>query len=66
MGRPPLPEEKTRSIVFTIRLSPEERAAIEAVAHRDGRHVTQWAREALLAAVRARPIDRPRPAKQLL
>lgn len=36
--------------VFTLRLSAEERASIEAAAERAGKPVTQWAREAVLAA----------------
>jgi predicted HicB family RNase H-like nuclease len=50
MGRPPLAEGKAREIVFTLRLSPEERDAIVAAAARMGNPVTQWARGALLAA----------------
>ena len=36
--------------VFTIRLSDDERTAIEDAAQRTGKPVTQWAREMLLAA----------------
>ncbi len=49
-GRPAFAEGTARTGVFTIRLSDEERAAIEAAAKRDGKHITQWARDALLAA----------------
>jgi uncharacterized protein (DUF1778 family) len=38
--------------VFTIRLSNEERTAIEVAAARAGKTVSQWAREALLAQAR--------------
>lgn len=40
--------------MFTLRLSDDERKAIEEAAKRDGKPVTQWARECLLeAATRA-------------
>jgi len=52
IGRPPLPEGKARGAVFTLRLSDDERATIEAAALRNGKPVTQWARDALLTAAR--------------
>jgi uncharacterized protein (DUF1778 family) len=51
MGRPKLADGKAREVVFTLRLSPEERAAIEVAAKIAGKPVTQWARSALLASV---------------
>lgn len=50
MGRPPLADGKAKQIVFTLRLSPEERDALTAAAARAGKPVTQWARAALLVA----------------
>lgn len=49
MGRPPLAEEDVRDVFFKIRISPKERDEITAAAERDGKPVTQWAREILLA-----------------
>lgn len=49
MGRPPL-GERARLPAFTIRLSEAERTAVYAAAEKAGKPVTQWAREALLAA----------------
>ena len=49
-GRPPMPEGKARAAMFAVRLSAVERAEIEAAAARAEKPVTQWAREALLAA----------------
>jgi predicted HicB family RNase H-like nuclease len=49
MGRPPL-GDRARDAVFTLRLSKAERSALNAAAERTGMPVTQWAREALLAA----------------
>jgi hypothetical protein len=51
MGRPAL-GERARLPAFTIRLSEAERVAVYAAAEREGKPVTQWAREALLIAVR--------------
>lgn len=53
MGRPPLAEGKAREVVFTVRLSQEEREEIAAAAGRDGKAVTQWARAALLRTAQA-------------
>ena len=50
MGRPPLPEGTARTGVFTLKLSDEERGAIQAAAERAGTSVSQWARAALFAA----------------
>lgn len=52
MGRPPLAEGKVREIVFTVRISAEERDALVAAAHRTGQPVTRWARDSLLRAAR--------------
>lgn len=49
-GRPSLAEGTAKVVVFSLKMSAEERAAIGAAAERAGKPVTQWAREALLAA----------------
>jgi|GEM_PF-3195612 hypothetical protein len=49
-GRPAFTEGTARTEVFTLKLSADERAAIIGAAERDGKLVTQWAREALLTA----------------
>ncbi len=51
MGRPPLAEGKVREIVFTLRLSAEERDSLVSAA--GVVPVTQWARQILLAQARA-------------
>lgn len=51
-GRPPMPEGAAKATMFAIRLTPAERAAIDAAAERAGKGVSQWAREALIAAAR--------------
>ena len=53
-GRPSFAEGTAKTGVFTIRLSDEERTAIVAAAERAGKPITQWAREALLAATLGR------------
>lgn len=52
-GRPPMPEGAAKGNMFAVRLTPAERAAIDAAAERAGKGVTQWAREVLLAAALA-------------
>jgi uncharacterized protein (DUF1778 family) len=52
-GRPAFKEGTAKTGVFAIRLSDEERAAIETAADRAGKPVTQWARDILVHAARA-------------
>ena len=52
-GRPSAKMSTARTEVFTLRLSEEDRDAIDAAATRAGKPVTQWAREALLLAAGA-------------
>lgn len=49
LGRPKLPKGESKS-VFALRLNVAERETITNAAERAGKPVTQWAREALLAA----------------
>jgi predicted HicB family RNase H-like nuclease len=49
MGRPPLPAEKVRSIVFQIRISPEEQKKLLNAARNAGTSPTEWARKSLLS-----------------
>jgi predicted HicB family RNase H-like nuclease len=49
-GRPAFEEGTARTAVFTLKVSDQERAAFAAAAARAGKPVSQWAREALLAA----------------
>jgi hypothetical protein len=51
MGRPPLPKGEVRN-QFPMRLSEDERAAVEAAAQKAGQPVTTWARGVLMAAAR--------------
>ena len=46
-GRPKLPKNQTR-VAFPIRLSPDERKAVEAAARRAGKKSSEWARNQLL------------------
>ena len=53
-GRPRLDPGSAKETVITIRLSPEERAAIAEAAERHGdRGASEWARRVLLAAAAA-------------
>jgi len=51
-GRPAFEEGTARTAVFTLKVSDQERAAFDTAAERAGKSVSQWAREALLAAAR--------------
>jgi uncharacterized protein (DUF1778 family) len=50
IGRPKLPRGKVKE-VFTLRLAPEERKAIEKAAKVAGLRATEWARNAMLSVV---------------
>jgi hypothetical protein len=54
MGRPRLGED-AKSVVFTLRLTETERDALVKTAEREGKPVTAWARETLIAATITRP-----------
>jgi hypothetical protein len=60
-GRPRLPEGTGKIELFTLRLSAEDRAWIEAAAQNAGKPATRWAREALLFVARhsASSTDKP-------
>ncbi len=49
MGRPKLPKDEARSIVFQIRISPKEQRRFKAAARKAGKEPTEWARNALLS-----------------
>ena len=51
--RPAVAEGAAKTVAFVMRVSAEERAAIEAAADRAGVPVSRWAREALLSAALA-------------
>jgi uncharacterized protein (DUF1778 family) len=53
-GRPAFEAGKARTGSFTVKVSDDERAAIETAAERAGKKPTQWAREALISATRER------------
>lgn len=52
MGRPKLPAGEGKRTHLIVRLSAEEKAAIEAAAEHAGASVSAWVREALLAAAK--------------
>jgi mobilization protein NikA len=59
-------EKRARTTHLTIRLSPEERAAIEAAAERASLTAGSYARQVLLGAPPPRQVRRPVVEKQLL
>ena len=50
MGRPPFAEGVAKAVLFSMRLAPSEREAIEEAAERAEMSASEWAREALIAA----------------
>lgn len=53
-GRPKLAPDELKKTIFSIRLSPEERAAIEGAAKLIGVRASDWARSVLLEACQRR------------
>jgi hypothetical protein len=51
MGRPPKPDSERKSAELRIRLTDEERKALDRAA---GENTSTWAREVLLKAAKAR------------
>ena len=49
-GRPKLPKGSAKSSVVRARVSPKERARMEAAAKRDGMRFSAWTRKILLDA----------------
>lgn len=50
MGRPPISAEGAKATVLIVRVSPEEKATIEAAAKRADTSVSEWVRRELLRA----------------
>jgi hypothetical protein len=51
-GRPPLPKGTAKKSLLSVRLTREERRAIDQAADEAGKPASEWARELLLASVR--------------
>ena len=60
MGRPPLPEDRRRSVLFQMRLSPLEAEFIRRAARSLGRTGGRYVREAAMRAA-ARDLDADPP-----
>jgi hypothetical protein len=50
MGRPKMPKGEAKAAVLTLRLTAAERRAADAAAKRAGLPVSEWARQAIVAA----------------
>lgn len=50
IGRPKLPRGEARSIGLHIRLTKQERQAVDSTAKREGQRPSDWSRKILLAA----------------
>jgi hypothetical protein len=57
LGRPKLPKGQTKGSVITIRLQREQRKTVGNAADRAGVKLSEWARDALLAAAKADTIS---------
>lgn len=51
-GRPPKPAGESQTAVLFLKMTPDERGAIDAAARAAGRPVSVWAREILLSVAR--------------
>lgn len=51
MGRPPVPKDRAKSTLLSVRFSDGERAALDAAAVGDGLRLSEWVRRKLLALV---------------
>ncbi len=52
MGRPKKAPDEAKASTFSVRLTADERALIEAAAERAGIKASEWARRVLIAAAR--------------
>jgi len=50
-GRPPLPEGSAKATMLRVRITPDERAAFEAVAKTKNQTISEWIRGTLNAAI---------------
>lgn len=59
-GRPPVDAEQALSAIFSVRLSRDERQAVEEAAARAGKKAGAWARDVLLAVIGGAAVDEPK------
>ena len=50
-GRPPLPKGNAKAVMLRVRVTADERAAIEAAAKANNQKAAEWIRGTLAAAV---------------
>jgi predicted HicB family RNase H-like nuclease len=50
-GRPPLPVGNAKATMLRVRVTPDERAALEAVAKAHNQSISEWIRSTLNAAI---------------
>jgi predicted HicB family RNase H-like nuclease len=50
-GRPKLPKGNAKGVMLRVRVTPEDRKAIEAKSKTENQSVSQWIRSTLAAAV---------------
>jgi len=52
-GRPPLPKGDAKAVFLRVRITPDERKAIEVKAKTGNQSVSEWIRKVLYAAIEA-------------
>lgn len=52
-GRPPLPKGNAKAVMLRVRVTPDERLAIEKEANVKGQTASEWIRSTLLAGIGA-------------
>jgi predicted HicB family RNase H-like nuclease len=52
-GRPPLPEGNAKATMLRVRVTPDERAALEAAAKASNQTISEWIRSTLNAAIQS-------------
>jgi uncharacterized protein (DUF1778 family) len=50
-GRPPLPNGNAKAVMLRVRITPEERTAIENAAKASDKTASEWIRSTLLATL---------------
>ena len=53
VGRPPLPKGNAKAVMLRVRITPDERTAIEKLAKAKGQTASEWIRSTLNAAIGA-------------
>ncbi len=64
MGRPPKPKAELKNATLRVRMTKSERSRLDKAAKLQGKDVSAWAREALLAMAEKTLQDAPKRSKK--